>query len=44
MSLRLPHVSGSNHIYRTSFSKIGTCYTNFILPQIFTKKVVTANV
>ena len=44
MPLWLAQALSENHIYRTSFSKIGTCYTNFILPQIFTKKVVTANV
>lgn len=44
MPLWLAQALSENHIYRTSFSKVGTCYTNFILPQIFTKKVVTANV
>lgn len=44
MPLWLAHALSDHGIYRTSFSKIGTCYTNFLLPQIFDKKVVTTHV
>lgn len=44
MPLWLAHALNQNHIYRTSFSKIGTCYTSFILPKQFSKKVVNENV
>lgn len=40
MPLWLAHTLSELHIYHTSFSKIGTCYTKFILPEKFSKKVV----
>ena len=39
--LWLAHALSQQQLYRTSFSKIGACYTNFILPEKFSKKVVT---
>ena len=44
MPLWLAHLLSAQRIYRASFSKIGTCYLNFLLPQIFDKKVVTTHV
>ena len=44
MPLWLAHALSSHQIYRSSFSKIGTCYTRFILPDTFEKKVVTTHV
>ena len=44
MPLWLAHTLSRHEIYRSSFSKIGTCYTRFILPDIFDKKVVTTHV
>lgn len=41
MPLWLSHILSEMQIFRTSFSKIGTCYTSFILPELFSKKVVT---
>lgn len=37
MPLWLAHALSENNVYRTSFSKIGTCYKQFILPNIFEK-------
>lgn len=39
--LWLAHALSQQQLYRTSFSKIGACYTGFILPGKFSKKVVT---
>ena len=44
MPLWLAQALSRYKIYRSSFSKIGTCYTRFILPDIFEKKVVTTHV
>lgn len=44
MPLWLAHALSENQIFRTSFSKIGTCYTSCILPKIFTERVVTSHV
>ena len=44
MPLWLARALSDRGIYRTSFSKIGTCYTHFILPTIFEEKVVTHHV
>lgn len=44
MPLWLAHGLSQNGVFRTSFSKIGTCYTTFILPKIFTERVVTSHV
>ncbi len=44
MPLWLAQALSEHHIYSTSFSKIGTCYTKYILPKIFSKKVVSASV
>lgn len=38
MPLWLAHALSALGIFRTSFSKIGTCYTSFILPQNFHRK------
>lgn len=40
MPLWLAHLLGRQHIFQSSFSKIGTCYTQFILPKKFSEKVV----
>ncbi len=40
MPLWLARLLSEKRLFRTSFSKIGTCYTQFILPQKFPKKVV----
>ena len=42
--LWLAHALSQEKLYRTSFSKIGACYTGFILPEYFSKKVVTHHV
>ena len=44
MPLWLAQTLSRHEIYRSSFSKIGSCYTRFILPDIFDKKVVTTHV
>lgn len=44
MPLWLARTLSEQKLFGTSFSKIGACYTTFILPQIFSKKVVTAHV
>lgn len=44
MPLWLARALSDRGIYRTSFSKIGACYTRFILPTIFGEKVVTPHV
>ena len=44
MPLWLAQLLSRHQIYRSSFSKIGTCYSRFILPDIFDKKVVTTHV
>lgn len=44
MPLWLARLLSDQRIYRASFSKIGSCYTKFLLPQIFDKKVVTTHV
>lgn len=44
MPLWLAQTLSRHGIYQSSFSKIGTCYTRFILPDIFDKKVVTTHV
>lgn len=42
--LWLAHAFSALQIRSTSFSKIGTCYTRFILPEKFSNKVVNAYV
>lgn len=42
MPLWLSHALCKNEIYRTSFSKIGTCYKEFILPKAFPSHVAAA--
>jgi hypothetical protein len=44
MPLWLAHTLSELKIYRTSFSKIGRCYTQFILPEKFSKKAVNTYV
>jgi hypothetical protein len=44
MPLWLSHALSQRRIFRTSFSKIGACYTHFILPKIFSERVVTTHV
>lgn len=44
MPLWLSHALSRNRIFRTSFSKIGTCYSSFILPKIYTERFVTSHV
>ena len=44
MPLWLAQALSRHEVYRSSFSKIGACYTRFILPDIFEKKVVTTHV
>ncbi len=44
MPLWLAHGLSQLGVFRTSFSKIGTCYTSFILPKIFTERVVNPHV
>ena len=44
MPLWLARALSDLGIYRTSFSKIGACYTRFILPTIFEEKGVTPHV
>ena len=44
MPLWLAHALSEQKLFRTSFSKIGTCYQSFLLPQIFSKKVVNIHV
>ena len=40
MPLWMARLLSENGIHRTSFSKIGTCYKKYILPQKFAKKAV----
>ena len=42
MPLWLSHTLSELRIFRTSFSKIGTCFKTFIIPEIFSKKEVNA--
>ncbi len=44
MPLWLAQALSELSIFSTSFSKIGRCYTEHILPKIFTKKAVNENV
>lgn len=44
MPLWLARTLSEMRVFPTSFSKIGTCYKNFIIPKIFSKKVVTTHV
>ena len=44
MPLWLAHELSRCGIYKTSFSKIGTCYKHFIIPEKFTERVVHTNV
>lgn len=44
MPLWLAQLLSRHQIYRCSFSKIGACYSRFILPDIFDAKVVTTHV
>ncbi|MDD6023848.1 MAG: polyphosphate polymerase domain-containing protein [Oscillospiraceae bacterium] len=44
MPLWLAHLLSENQIFNTSFSKIGTCYKQFILPQIFKEGTEPAHV
>ncbi len=40
MPLWLAHALSRQKLYQTSFSKVGSCYTSFILPKKFSRKVV----
>lgn len=44
MPLWLAHLLSEQGIFRESFSKVGSCYTHFLLPKKFSKKVVTEHV
>jgi hypothetical protein len=44
MPLWLAHLLSQNNVFRTSFSKVGACYTKFILPKIYSEKDVLLHV
>lgn len=44
MPLWLAHALSQAEVFQTSFSKVGACYTNFLLPKYISERVVSEHV